>query len=176
MREGDARAAFVFTFRNAEIEDLDQRPVPGATTANEEVRRLEVAVHDSEPVGLDHRLGDLEHDVDRLLHRHRPARVKRRIEIEPFEVLHHDVGKAVRKGLHVHDAGGVDGPQLRCGARFALETLQNLGEVRNVGPQHFEREALSQAQMQGLVDDGHTALAECAHHFVLARDRVAGLG
>ena len=82
---------FAFALRNAEIEHFDDAPLAIAHSADEEVRRFEIAMNDPECMRLGHRACHLLDDVDRFLDRHRTGGFQFRIEVPALEELEHDV-------------------------------------------------------------------------------------
>ena len=69
--------------------------VTEAQPADMDVRRLDVAMHETLGVCLLERLADLTHDVNRTIGRHRTMLPHERLEIHPVEQLHHKVQRVV---------------------------------------------------------------------------------
>ncbi len=90
----------------------------------------------------------------------------------PFDELH---------GVEVHAALGADGVnrhnvrvmQLGGGLGLIAEALQVFGVERGGERQHLERDAPSQRELHGLVDDAHAAAADFAHDLEVAQ-RICG--
>jgi hypothetical protein len=114
------RGARLRDLRDAEVEHLDRgRPV--GAVGEKEIRGLEVAMNDAERVRLGERLARLEHELERLVDGERAALRERVREVEPLEVLHHDVRRTVGQRPHVAHLRDVLALDARCGARFAHE-------------------------------------------------------
>ena len=155
---------------------VDQPEVgePRATLAvDQDVRRLDVAVHQPGRVRRRQRLGDLRRDRQRLVGRQRtggdPA-------VEPLAVhqLHREVvePRGLARRDHAHDAGVVE-PRDR--ARLAGEALDLLGVERRRGGQHLERDPPAERLLDRLVDDPHPAAPDLAHDDELAQPAAAGM-
>ncbi len=105
------------------------------SSADLDVRGLEVAMHDAFLVRRLERLGDLARDGERLVGRERAMREPLR-ERRPFDQLHHQRACAGRL-FEPEDRGDVRMMELREKLRLALETGQTLlvlGECRRAGP------------------------------------------
>ena len=143
--------------RDAEVEHLDGELPVGPTDA-EEVRRLEVAVHDAERVRLGDGLARLQHELGGLLHRQRAALARARpTRSRPCEVLHDHVRSAVVERAHVDDARHVLALDLHRRARLALEAGDGVAVLQHLGQQELDRHPLVELQVMGGDDDAHAA-------------------
>jgi hypothetical protein len=101
------------------VEHLDRLAAVGRRV-DEEVRRLEVAVHDPDDVRVRHGLERLQHEVGRVGDGEGTPR-DALLEVFSLEQLHHDVGLPFGEGPDVHDAGHMLALQPGDRARLAQE-------------------------------------------------------
>ena len=150
----------------AEIEDLQVIAV-----ADEQVRRLDVAVDDAARVRRLERLGDLDPEVYDLLDRQRPL-LDSLLHRQTLEQFHDDEGAAVllaelvdRADVRMGQGGGEP--------RFALEARQprRLGVVFLA--QELDRDLAIETEILPSVDDTHAALAELVEHAIMGNDRLS---
>jgi hypothetical protein len=111
--------------RDAEVDDLDVRSAVVAPRA-EEVRRLEIAMHDAVGVRVVERLAYLQHTIDRVLYRQRAGLLERACEVLALEVLHHHEGRAVVERADIEYENDVLARDLPDGARLAFEAETDL--------------------------------------------------
>ena len=148
-------------FGETEIEDLGL-----SAFGDEQIGGLQVAVDDSGSVGNVEGVGDLDAEIDLLVHRKRFA-LDAIFQSAAFEVLHHDVVTGLRFSA-VFDlvfADVVDGADVGMiegggGAGLAAETLEGLGIAGDFIGQEFEGDEALQAGVFRFVDDAHAATAE----------------
>src|SRR5688500_10037600 len=153
-RRGDCRSgARRQQLGEAEVQDLD--PSIGV---DEDVLRLEIAVHDAPGVRRGEALGDLARPVER------PAQ-RRRTTLEPgaqalsVEELRHQVRRAVSRSQVVEDedVGMIEGARR---ARLLLEAAQPVGVAGQRCRQHLERYLPAQPTVESAIDLSHPAGAE----------------
>ncbi len=148
----------------AEVHDLDRGGPRGRRgAAEEDVRRLEVAVDDLLVVGHLERRRGLRDDGADLGAGQVVDPLQARLEVLPFEQLHHDVGHAVGRGVEVNGLDDVGVPQAAGHLGLALEAPLGLGLAEGaVAQQHLDRKAPAEPGVGGLKDGAHAPLADQA--------------
>ena len=121
----------------------------------EQVRGLEVPVHDARGVRRREPRRGLQREVDRDL-RGQAAEGEPRLERLPLEALERDVRRPLRVGASAEHLDDVR--VLEAQGRLAREPLHGL-VARERGAQHLDGGALS-VFVDALVDDAHAAAAE----------------
>lgn len=115
----------LFELRDAEVEQLEQRAAVGSR-GQEQIRRLQIAMHDAGRVGLGQRLARLQHIGDGLRYRQRAALLDDALQVAPRQVLHHDVGQTLFQVSYVVDLRHVVAAESCGNARLALEARQDV--------------------------------------------------
>ena len=149
--------------------------------------RLQVAVDDRLllVVGVVHREGDVDHDLEELLGVRIELRllvallapVDHREQRAALDVFHREV-VAVRHAPHFVDAHDVGVAEAHRHARLALELLDLAAAARRVRvavvlvADELHRDVLQQQRVPGLVDDAGAAAAQLAQQHVFAEDAV----
>ncbi len=141
---------FVEVPRQPEIGDLGR-----AIGREQDVGRLQVAVHDPAPVCHLHGLGQLGQQRRRLASRLGCAR-DGLSQVAPFQELHREKWAALMLA-HIVDLHDVRVAQLRHHLRFALEPRPFVRSGVRAGLQHLQSDHAVQAQVQRLVNDAHSA-------------------
>ena len=120
------------------------------------------------------RPADLDGDLAGALGR-QPPLVRQHVgQIDPVEVLHHEVGAAVLGRAEVGDVDDVRVADARGGARLAPEPLDQI-LLRRVGRvQDLDRDALADLDVLAGVDGPHAAFADLADHAVAVVDHPPG--
>ena len=154
--------------RDAEVRDLDD-----ALGVDDDVVRLDVAVHHAVTVRVPQRGEDLPGVRDRDRHRAEAARADELLERPALDVLHDDevgaLGLAAiedRDDVRMRQAGGV--------GRLATEALDELLVVRVAPVQHLHRDAAAELLVLGEVHVGHASAAELPCDAVAPREEGAG--
>ena len=150
--------------RDAEVEHLR---LPAAR--DEDVRRLDVAVHDALGVRGIERVGDLDRDVERAIEGQRPAR-DLFLERAAVEQLHHHVLLAVVLADVVQRAD-VRMVQRRGDARLATEPVERLAARGQLRRQELQRDVPPEPHVFGAVDDAHPSAAKAVDDPVRADER-----
>jgi DNA-binding NtrC family response regulator len=153
--------------RDAEVEHL--RDTAGAIFCEEDVGRLEIAVDDAARVRMGNAARDLDHDRGRVGDRQRASLDLLR-EVSALEQLHHDEGRTVRLA-GVERAHHVAAAQELHRANFSCEPRAKGDLVNRILSQRLERDARAGAQVERLVENGHSPLGEGPHDAVVT-DRV----
>ena len=153
----------MFLQRNLGQPEIQDLRLPAV--ADEDVGRLDVAVHDAAAVRRIQRIGDLDAQL------HNPLRRQRLVfdavlQRGPFQQLHGD------EVLVALAANVVDGANVRVveggrGPRFALETLQRLRVPGDLRRQELEGDKAAQARVLRLVDDAHAAAAQLFQYLIM---------
>ena len=148
---------------------------------HEDVRRLDVAVHDTLAVRVGKRVGDAAHD-QRGLHRRRlPAFLTQLAQVAALQQLHRDVGVVVADAgvEHRHD---VRMAQAGSGARLVEEERVERGALlgRDLEIQRLDRDQPRQQRVVRGVNRAEPAFADAVLQRIAAdvadrRHRVAGL-
>ena len=141
---------------DAEVGDLHL-----AGRGDQDVARLDVAVHQAGGVrDLQRAAGLLEH-VQRVPQRQPAGALEHRVQRLAVDQLHHQVGGAalaVHVGLAVVvDAGDARVVEHRGGARLGAEPLDELGVRGELGLEHLDRDAAAQPAVDGLPHLAHAA-------------------
>ena len=142
FRDGHLRFA-AQDLRNAEIGDLHP-----ALFVNQNILRLDVAVHNALVMGELERLADLRDDLQRLAR----GQLARPLQLPQVQAVHefHD---EVRQPVHL--AEFVDGHDVGMGqfgqrARFAIEPLDKTRAARGLRRKNFQRDERSSAGWRAL--------------------------
>ena len=153
--------------RQPEIGDLGR-----AVGGEQDVGRLQIAVHDPALVGRLHGLGQRGQQRGRLAGRLRRAR-QGLGQAAPLDELHGEVRPALVVA-HVVDLDDVRVPQARHRLRFALEPRPLVRPGVGAGEQHLEGDEAVEPQVPGLVDDAHAPAAEQGLHLIAGDPRQVG--
>jgi len=89
-----------------------------------------------------------------------PVLADAQLEVDAFEVLHHEVGLAPRGRAEVHDRDQVRVAQARGDLGLAPEARQGLRVRRQALRHHLHRHPLPQAKLDRLVDRAHAPLGD----------------
>ena len=150
----------------AEVQDLGLAP-----RAHDDVRGLEVAVHDAAGVGDRECVGQLDRDRERGKRLERAA-AHELLERRALDVLQHDVVEAV--GLpDVVDGLDVGVVEDRAQRRLALEAPPGRLARRRVGTQRLDHDHAAEAHVERLERRGLAALAQRLEDPIV-RERAAG--
>ena len=160
---------------DTEIEHLHERR-PVGPRRDEEVRRLQVAVHDPRGVRVGDRLHGLEQVLDRLFEREPSALLEHLVEIQPAQILHDEVGQPVVEPARVHDAHDMLALQVRHRARLSQETADRQPVLRGVAPEKLDGDRLFEVRVVRGDDHAHPADADDALDDELAAHDLTGLG
>ena len=152
-----------------EVEDLDERHSV-RTTREKEIRRLQVAMDDSERVSLGDALARLEQVFDRFSDRQRPALGEHLAEIAPLEELHHDEGRALRRLPDVGDSRDVLALDPHRRARLTKKPGDGLRVTGRLREQELDRVRFLELEVGNGEDDAHPSDADDAIDPVLVRD------
>ncbi len=150
--------------RQPEIEQL-RLPAIG----DENVRGLDVTMHDPASVRGVQGVGDLQRVLDGRVQLDRSA-LEQLVEGHAFEILHDDERLA---GVLVDVVDGADVRMVerRCGPCFALEPLERAGRSDVCGRQQLDRDGSQQLRVFRLEDHAHAARADLFEDPVV-RDRL----
>jgi len=136
-------------FRKPEIEKLD------AGFREDHVPGLQISMYDASAMRLAERIRDLNPVSESLFHGERAA-LESLGERLPFEVLHDEEIDAVF-APNVVKRADVRVVQRRNRARFAFETLAELGVVGEMSAENFESDDAIEAGVLGFINLAHTA-------------------
>jgi hypothetical protein len=146
---------------DAEVEHLHEARVPAAPR-EEDVLRLQIAVHDLLGVHRLERFADLRHHVDDVGDRQRAARADLRGEVVALEQLEHHEHRAVVGGAEVEHLDDVLVADRRRRERLATETRDDVRVTGVVRVEQLHRHALPDAEVLRFVDRAHSACRERA--------------
>ena len=138
------------SLRQAEIQDLR-----GPAVHEEDVRGLDVAVHDSLRVRRIQAVGDLDADLQELRNLD-GLDGDAVLEGLAFEQFHRDEGPAFELS-DVVDRADVGVIERRCRARFPAKPLDRLGIPGNVVRKELQRDIPAEPRVPRLVDHAHAA-------------------
>ncbi len=160
LRRADDRARLGHLAR-AGARDPEVRHLHAALAVDEDVVRLDVAVHDAVPVCEAQRREDLARVLDRDVDRRGAAADDQLLQRAAVEELHRDVVGVLRLAavvdrddVRVVERGGVLG--------LAAEALDELVVVPVTAVEDLDRDAAAELLVLGEVDVGHPAGAELA--------------
>ena len=126
--------------------------------ADEDVRRLHVAVDEPARVRRVERGGDLRDDAERAAHRQPSLGDEQRLQVAAVDVLHRDVEHVV--GLaRVVDGDDARVVERRGEPRLAQEPLAEVGLAERRG-EELQRGGASEPNVLGAVDDARPAFAD----------------
>ncbi len=147
---------------DAEVHDLRLTAV-----ADEDVRRLDVAMDDAVLVRVREPAAGLGDDVELLPEGQRIA-PNAILEILPLQILHRDEGSSLLVVAEVVDGDDVRVLESRHRFRFALEALLELA-VRDDGARHhLQRDLTLESRVEAEVDDTHGSFAELSLDLIFA--------
>ena len=137
-----------------------------AIPREQDVRRLDVAVHDAEAVGIVQGRGDLIDDAHRLGHRQRLSLAKQICQGRPVDVLHGDKVAAAGSPCLVHpdDVGMCQGKD---GLGLALKAQPRFGVVAKLRWQHLKGHLVALSLVHSEVHLAHAAAPELAHDAIV---------
>ena len=177
--EAGLRCGVVDGLHDAEVEQLDDVDLVGGA-ADEQVRRLDVAVEQPRVVGLGERRAGLDQQLDHAGGGLRAVARDQRLEVESVEQLHHVVEHAELGDAVVVDRDGVARPHRRQGLGLAAEPLVDLVDgarvVHRLGPDQLDRGGAREQAVLGAPHLAHAAGAEPRDQPVAAELAGAGLG
>jgi ADP-ribose pyrophosphatase YjhB (NUDIX family) len=168
------RAGFVRRLRDPEVEDLEQRS-PVLPLREEEVRWLEIPMHDPERVRLRDTGACLQNVFDSIADRQRTMVTEHVREVAPGQVLHDEIGRAGRERPDVADVSDVLGLDPHRRSRLADEAPDGLGITRAARQEALHGVLLVELQMPHGDDDAHSSESEDPLDAVLVGDDLADL-
>ena len=132
----------------------------------EDVLRLEVAMHDTLAVGVVERERELVQDSPRFLGRQPLLPAQSLGERLTVHVLHHDVDEVAlfAEGVHRNDARVAEP---RRHPRLAAEPLAMLVARRELVTEHLDRHQPVERDVSGEEDDAHPTTSQLAHDLIL---------
>src|SRR5262249_2363642 len=142
----------------AEVEHLD-RIRDAAALAEHDVRGLDVAVDEPDPVRFAERAGDPEQDMDDATWRLCALALDQRGERDAVDELHRIVKDVVRRPSVVEYGDGVGMGEERGQLHLAFEA-RDRGLARPIRWEQLDRRRAAQHRMTRAMDDAHPALAE----------------
>ncbi len=166
------RVALAQHLRDSEVEHLEDSVL--AFTREKEIRRFEIAMHDSHRVRLPNRNARGHHVADGFLDGELELLFELDGEVVSLKELDHHVGNAFERHVDVDDFCHVRALDGRRGARLAFEALDKLVVNCEARKEHLDRDALPEALMDGLVYDTHPSVAQLRHDAILPRDERTG--
>ena len=143
-----------------------------AAVVEQDVLRLDVAVHHADAVRGGQAVQRLGQDAQRLAHREGALRVHLMTQVHAVDVLHDQIVQPVVLAgvVHLHDVGVGDG---RGGLGLAPEPFDELlavGALRQLGMHDLDGHRAIQPLVRGLVDRGHAAFGDAADNTVSSLD------
>ena len=152
-------------FRHRELGEAEVEHLRLAPPRDENIRRLDVAMHDAAGVRSLERVGDFQAEIEHALERQRARRdlVLQRLAVEQ---LHHDEVLAVVLA-DVVDRADVRMVQRRGDARLAPEAFERLGVRGQIARQELQRDLTAEPDVFRAVDDAHAAAADAFENPVM---------
>ena len=126
---------------------------------DEQVRRLDVAVHEAGAVDRVQRGAGLRDDIGRLGRVERAAAADERAQVVAGDEAHRDVGDAVVLARRVH-RDHVRMLDARRGARLAQEPLADVVVVEQLRRDHLQRDDPLELELDRAVDHAHPAATD----------------
>ena len=123
---------------------------------------------DAQLVCVGDRLATLQHVVDHVFDRERSPLLEECTEVAPFEVFHHDVGRARVELPDVVHPGHVLALDAYGRTRLLEEPGDRFGLGESLREQEFQRDELVELHVTRRDDDAHPALAQHALDPVLS--------
>jgi hypothetical protein len=152
---------------DSEVEHFDEW-LAVASAREEQIRRLEVAVHDARGMSLGDGVACLQQVIDGHWNRKRTLGLDQRCEVGTAQKFHHDERFARIQHADVMDANHVIAAQSRRCPSLALQTHRSFGAVCLVGRDELDGDALSEFEVQGGNHDAHATGTDYAFDPVLA--------
>ena len=152
------------------MRDAEVRHLRGAVGKQEDVGRLDVAMHDAQLVRIAERRQDLRQDADDVACRESLVGLEVVLELAPLDQLHRDVPDAgvLAEVVDRHDVGVGEAAR---GLRLAAKPLEDLLRMRAgelVGPDGLERHDALDHRVESLVHDAHGAAPQLLPDLVFA--------
>jgi hypothetical protein len=158
------------TLRDAEVGEQH-----AAVGGDEDVARLDVAVHEAGAVRLVERTGDRGADVDRELGAEALLGVEQLAQALAVDELHHD-GLAALVDEHVVDGDDVGVAQRATAIASRRNRSATTGSLARLVLQPLDRDLAVEVDVGGDPDLGHAALPDAAIEPVAAREETARVG
>jgi hypothetical protein len=156
---------------DAEIHEL-HHALAVVALGEEEVRRLDIAMHDPGGVRLLQPSASLRHDARRELRREWAEAIEDFTDILAVQELHHEEGRAALDP-DVEDLRDVLGLDLARRSRLDLKALEELRVGRVLGRDDLDGDAPPGPRVASLEDGPHSSLPKEAGHGVLSRENLA---
>src|SRR6476620_587987 len=132
---------------------------------NEDIRRLDIAMHDTRRVRCVQGIGDLDGDRQKNFRFQRTPR-NAVLQRHTIQKLHGDERLAVLV-VDLGNRADVGMVESRCGLRFALKAGQSLGVFGYFVGQEFQGYEAVELYVLGLVDNTHPPTAQLLHNAVV---------
>jgi hypothetical protein len=179
-RRQPALARLATAAREAKVCDDDARLSGRVARGHEhDVRALEVAVDDADAVRGQQRIGHLAHKRQCSGGVHAPFTAQQIFERLARQKLHREEGDLAREwagdlmSADVEEAADVRVRNLARQIDLAFEPLDDVLLFDDLGANSFERHALAQDRVGGLIDLAHAAARDKAHDAIARGDHVA---
>ena len=171
-RERDRRCAQIDVqrFGNAKIQEFDDHVV--GVFGKKDVSRFQVAVNDAAAVRPCRGSCHLPENCAGFTRRNQPILAQLLRERLASQQLHGDVRRVIihTKIENLYDVGA---PNRRCRLRFAPESSQCLGRIRDARFQQFDRGRAAEFDVLGAPDRAHTSGCQLVDQPIFARQDAA---
>ncbi len=172
---GQVRVALAAQLGDAEVEHLDVL-FAGAQRLDEDVLRLEVAVHDAGGVRLIERRQRLAEQVHQARRRQRRLVADDLRQVAPAQQLHHQEQRARVRLAEVEHLDRVRMAQPRRRPRLRLKSPEGLDVGRHLGVQELDRHGSVEREVVRAIHPSHRADADELGDVVLRGQRRAHVG
>ena len=152
----DPRDQVVLELGDAEVQQLHDQPAR-AVLPQQDVRWLDVAVHDPAVVGSRQRSRDLAQHRERVRPVQSPGPLEVRREVLAFEELHRDEEQSLGCFPIIEDVDDVRMVDEHRRFRLAEEAMPKHLADRSLGLEQLERDSTSRRQVHAVVDVAHRA-------------------
>ena len=152
----------------SEVEDFDD-VVLATQLCNEEVRGLDVSMHESVSVCFAERVTGLLNEMRDAFFRERSVSFDKLLQVDARQELHHVIERAIFGVPVIVDVDGIPMSKLCRRADFAFKSLENARVAGLLLSDDFNRTTAFQQQVLGFINFTHSTGAEQAREPILTK-------
>ena len=156
----------------AEVDDLVD-PLPGRELVRDDVRRLQIAVHDSQIVGELQRRTERRHDLLHLRDRHPAVCGELLFQGLPVEQFHDQERVILVVHVEVENRDDVGMAETGAGAAFAEESIARSGAA-GLRSHDLDRDFVPEQRAPRAIDGAHSSFGQQREDFVTVVEDLAG--